>query len=84
VRNLVYAGDPGPVLSQSQIATRIKSRPGFQALGPIEVLLDQRTIILRGTVATAHDRELAARLALLEGGVDNVSNELTVAPPLAR
>jgi hypothetical protein len=81
-RTLTYAGDVGPAASESQIAARIKSRPVLKALGPIEVLLDQRTIVLRGSVATPHERELAARLVLLEAGVDNVRNELTVTPPL--
>jgi len=58
----------------------MKSRPAFKALGPIEVLLQDRTVFLRGSVATEHDRELAQRLALLEAGVDAVQNQLAVNP----
>jgi hypothetical protein len=43
------------------------------------VLLEGRTAILRGEVATEHGRELAGQLARLEGGIDQVQNEIVVA-----
>lgn len=68
---------------QSQLGTRFQSMPSFKALGPINVSLQERTVVLRGSVATAHDRDLAERLALLEAGVDQVRNELTIGQPAA-
>lgn len=56
--------------------TRIPSR------GPLTVELQDRTATLRGVVATAHDRELAEQLTLLEPGISQVKNELTIAEPL--
>lgn len=68
---------------RTQLGTRFKSLPGVKAVGPIDVSLQERTVVLRGSVATAHDRDLAERLALLEAGVDQVRNELTIARPAA-
>jgi osmotically-inducible protein OsmY len=75
-----YTMPPAPQL-QTQLGERLKALPSVKTLGPIDVSLQQRTVVLRGTVATAHDRDLAERLALLEAGVDLVQNELTIAPP---
>jgi osmotically-inducible protein OsmY len=74
---------PTPATVRTQLGSRLQALPGVTALGPIEVTLQQRTVVLRGSVATAHDRDLAERLALLEAGVDQVQNELTIAPPSA-
>ena len=46
---------------------------------PIQIEVEKGTAILRGAVASAHDRAIAERLALLEGGIWKVQNELTVA-----
>lgn len=54
------------------------SRPGLR--GRVIVNLEGRTAVLRGSVATEHDRVLAEQVALLEGGVDRVRNELTLIP----
>jgi osmotically-inducible protein OsmY len=72
---------PATAELRTQLGTRLQRLPGVSALGPIDVTLQERTIVLRGSVATAHDRDLAERLALLEAGVDQVQNELTIAPP---
>lgn len=56
--------------------TRIPSR------GPLTVELQDRTATLRGVVATDHDRVLAEQLTLLEPGISQVQNELTVAEAL--
>lgn len=58
---------------------RFQRSPRFQTMGPVQVEIQDRTAILRGVVATAHDRDLAERLALLEAGISRVQNELTVA-----
>jgi osmotically-inducible protein OsmY len=46
---------------------------------PIQVSFVDGTAVLRGVVATPHDRELAEQWMLLEPGVRAVRNELTVA-----
>jgi hypothetical protein len=58
---------------------RVAKIPQFQNQPPIELELRNRTAILRGVVATAHDRDLIERLALLEAGISQVQNEITVA-----
>ncbi|MFV2067349.1 MAG: BON domain-containing protein [Pirellulales bacterium] len=45
----------------------------------IDPELRERTLILRGTVASEDDRALAERLARLEPGVSHVENRLRVA-----
>jgi hypothetical protein len=50
----------------------------LRSLGPIRVEIQGRTAILSGTVATEHMRALAEKLALLEPGISEVRNELTV------
>ncbi|GMQ80261.1 MAG: hypothetical protein BMS9Abin04_222 [Planctomycetia bacterium] len=52
-----------------------------EPLGPIEVLMEGRTAILRGVVASERGAEIAGIFALLEPGVSEVRNELRVAPP---
>jgi len=52
------------------------SRPSLR--GRVIVNLEGRIAVLRGSVATEHDRVLAAQVALLEAGVSQVRNELQV------
>ncbi len=54
----------------------------LQSRGPLSVELQDRTATLRGVVATDHDRALAEQLTLLEPGISQVRNELTVAEAL--
>ncbi len=63
------------------VATRLSSLPGLKFTAPLEVVVENRVATLRGSVATDHDRELAAQLVLLEPGVSEVVNELAVLPP---
>jgi len=58
--------------------TRITKLPSLRFIGPASVTLEGRTAVLKGTVATAEDRELAEALALMEPDVKDVRNELTV------
>jgi len=58
-----------------RLARSLRFRPGSVA----EVELENRTVTLRGVVASEHDRILAEKLALLEPGVSRVQNELRVA-----
>ena len=43
----------------------------------VEIQLEGRTAVLRGSVATDHDRALAEQLALLEPGISFVRNEIS-------
>ena len=48
-------------------------------MGPVNVSLVGQTAVLRGTVATEAERQLAEGVARLEPGVMAVRNELVVA-----
>jgi hypothetical protein len=74
---------PAATAVATTLQTRLSNIRGLAALGPLDVQMEGRTAILRGEVATDRDRDLAARLALLEAGVSAVRNELTVAQPQA-
>jgi len=52
---------------------------GLGAGSQLKVNVANRTAILRGKVATEHDRALAAQILMLEPGVSHVQNELTLA-----
>lgn len=65
---------PGAVASR--LAERMERSSWIQNRSPLKVSIDQGTATLRGVVATEHDRVLAERLALLEGGVRKVENLL--------
>lgn len=77
------AFDP-PLPPQGEVGTRLSARlsetPGIRSLGPVQVEVIQRTAILRGMVATDHDRVIAELLVGLEPGISQVQNDLTVAP----
>jgi len=70
-----------PSTVSATIASRITRLPGIKTNGPIEVALEGRTAVLRGVVASDHDRDLLERVILLEVGISKVENELTVATP---
>lgn len=79
---LIVGFDYTPAPQQAvaaQLTTRLQQSAGIQRLGPIEVSVEGRTAILRGEVASAHDRSLAAELVRLEPGVSRVENHLSVA-----
>jgi hypothetical protein len=61
------------------IAERLRRLPALHFVTPVRVDLDGRTAILRGTVASGHDRDLAQRVVLLESAVDEVINLLDIA-----
>lgn len=62
-----------------RLSTRLMNIQQVQRLGVLDVLLTDRTVTLKGTVASDHARQLAERLVMLEPGVSKVKNELTVA-----
>jgi osmotically-inducible protein OsmY len=74
-----------PVITST--ATRFQSRlnrcPHLNLPAPVQVTVDGDTLVLRGAVGSAHDRDLAATLAMLEPGISAVRNELTIAAPSA-
>jgi osmotically-inducible protein OsmY len=78
---------PVTVESQNRITTQLAGRlpkiPALRLTGPVEVSLDGQTVVLRGSVASDRDRDLAERLARLEPGISSVRNELLVDPPAA-
>jgi hypothetical protein len=59
--------------------TRLTRLPGMRFVGSPEVVMEGRTAILRGTVASEEDRDLAEALAKMEPDVLKVRNELVVA-----
>jgi hypothetical protein len=68
-----------------EVATMLGRVNQIHKLTPIGVAMQGDTVILRGTVATEHDRGLAEEIARMQPGVWNVHNELSVAsPPNAR
>lgn len=61
------------------LMTRIQERLTASLGLPVRVTLEQRTAILEGQVATAHQRTLAELLARFEPGVSTIDNRLAVA-----
>jgi len=58
--------------------TNLTRLPGVHFVGPAEAVLEGRTAVLRGKVASEEDRRLAESLAKLEPEVLAVRNELQV------
>ena len=66
----------------TELATRLSRISGLQnapQAADVQVNLEGRTAVLKGTVPTADARLVLERLLLLEPGVDKVQNELVVA-----
>jgi hypothetical protein len=63
-----------------QFGSRLTKIPGLSRVGAIQASLEGQTAVLKGTVATEADRQLAEGLARLEPAVQAVRNELVVAP----
>ena len=68
-----HAGNPAAV-----VADVIRRNTRIQRLSPITVRLERETAILRGRVATEHDRQLVELLTRFEPGIWRVQNEVTV------
>jgi hypothetical protein len=72
---------PSPVATpqfSANLTNRLSKTTALAAARDINVSLEGRTAILRGTVATEADRRLAESLARLEPEVSAVQNELVV------
>lgn len=82
IRTTLVVGFTPPKVSPSVLGNRLQSHltttRGLERLGPLQVAVQGREVVLRGTVRSEHDRELAEQLALLEPGVASVRNELQV------
>ena len=63
------------------VAEAIRHNKQIAVLSPITVTLDNETAILRGQVATEHDRQLVEILTRFEPGIWQVQNELRVGQP---
>ncbi len=75
------AASLAPAAVASKLAGRMERSSWIQKRSPLQVSIEQGTATLRGLVATEHDRVLAERLAMLEGGVWKVENLLQVESP---
>lgn len=60
------------------LSRRLADSPAIHARGPLQVELQGRTAVLRGVVATDHDRALAEQMARLEPGIEKVRNEIVI------
>jgi hypothetical protein len=60
------------------LAERLSRTLKDRLRSPLEVSIQEETAILRGTVATEHDRRLAGHIARFEPSVRSVQNELKV------
>jgi len=66
----------GPARAVTQLIQHLGE---IEKVTPVTVTMQGDTAVLRGRVATEHDRALAERIALLEPGIWYVRNELGVA-----
>ncbi len=59
------------------VIQRVLAR-GDYGRGSVNIVMEGSVAVLQGTVDSAHARDVAERLALLEPGISEVRNELTV------
>ncbi|TVS09222.1 MAG: BON domain-containing protein [Planctomycetaceae bacterium] len=69
---------PTPTAVSSRVQNRIARIPRIQEMGSVNVQMEGQTAVLQGQVASAQDRDLVARMLLLEPGISDVRNELTL------
>jgi hypothetical protein len=81
--NLGFQPAPASPARMEAFGQRLMKLPGIRFVGPVESELVGRTAVLRGTVVSEADRELAEALALMEPDVRDVRNELVVDPSAA-
>jgi hypothetical protein len=72
-------GVTGPAVSAVRLQGRLANNPRVKAMGSVAVAVEGQTAVLKGSVASVHDRQLLEKLLLLEPGVSEVRNELQVA-----
>lgn len=69
---------PAPELVQQRLVDQLARTHGLGLYGPVEVLMEGGTAILRGEAASARAADVAALVVAMEPGVERVQNELTV------
>ncbi len=67
--------------NQERLQSRLERIPQIRDMGDVRVQMDGRVAVLQGQVTTPQERELVARMLLLEPGIGDVRNELEVAGP---
>lgn len=70
-------------LSSSSLQELIRQIDRGDRFARTQATLSDRTVVLTGTVTDSHDRELLESFLRLEPGVEEVRNDLVVAPPPA-
>ncbi len=70
---------PSATQVKSTFTRRLSRIPQLSSVGEVSVTMEQRTVVLVGQVGTQHQRTLIEKLAMMEPGVSEVRNELTVA-----
>lgn len=73
-----YAGPATEELAP-KFSARVAKFSSVRFHTPLQVSMENGTAVLRGAVASEHERALVEQLALLEPGVRRVDNQLTVA-----
>ncbi len=61
-----------------RVQNRLARLPQLQDRGSVQVEMEGQVAVLRGAVTSQHERDLVARLVLLEPGIADVRNELQV------
>ena len=74
----VAYGRAGPSQLQSEVTQVLARSTSLSPTRDIQVNVEGPMVVLRGTVASPHDRSLAEALVRLTPGVENVRNELQV------
>jgi hypothetical protein len=67
---------PTPAALSASLTQRLADIPAIHARSPLRVEVQGRTAVLRGAVATEHDRALAEQMIRLEAGIEAVKNEI--------
>jgi hypothetical protein len=78
-----FSGVTPPAQIGQRAQVRLTKIPQLRANGSVKVEMEGEIAVLRGEVKTKHDADLMTRVLLLEPGIADVRNELTVAPPKA-
>ncbi len=78
---LGFAVTRPPAPAVGLVAARsLELSPSIHSTRPFEVSMAGRSATLRGAVASAHEKKLAALMLLFEPGISEVKNELEVLP----
>jgi hypothetical protein len=85
VRTSLRAAFPIPAGAHTAVMARFQQRlpkiPGLETVDSVAVSMDGKTAVLQGVVTDENQRDLIERLALLEPGISDVRNELSVGSP---